>query len=198
MSVPVSAPRGRPQDPRRRQAILEAAAYLLAEVGYDRMTVDALAARAGVSKPTIYRRWPGGKLEIVAEALRCKRAEFGGLPDTGTLRGDLLAMLGNVVKSLDVRLAGGLLSHLSSSDELTELIRGEVVADERRRYAVLLGRAQARGEIRPDVTPLFADIAGSVIFTRTLIAGEPLDREFLVELVDHVLLPLCMKDLPNG
>jgi AcrR family transcriptional regulator len=199
MSVPVGNPaRGRPRDPRRREAILEAAAMLLVEVGYDRMTVDALAARAGVSKPTIYRRWPAGKVEIVAEAIRCKRAEFGELPDTGTLRGDLMAMLGGVVDTIDAKLAGGLLSQLGSSNELTDLIRNEVVADERNRYEVLLTRARARGELRPDVTPLFADIAGSIIFTRTLIAGEPLDHEFLVELVDHVLLPLCMKDLPNG
>ena len=68
-----------------------AAIALVAEVGYDRMTVDALAARAGVSKPTIYRRWPGGKSEIVVEAIRAKRAEAGALPDTGTLRGDLIA-----------------------------------------------------------------------------------------------------------
>ena len=47
----------------------------MAEVGYDRMTVDALAARAGVSKPTIYRRWPGGKAEIVVDAIRAKRAD---------------------------------------------------------------------------------------------------------------------------
>src|SRR4051795_1529832 len=141
MSVPVTTPaRGRPQDPRRRQAILEAATYLLAEVGYDRMTVDALATRAGVSKPTIYRRWPGGKLEIVAEAIRCKRAEFGELPDTGTLRGDLMAMLGGVLDSIDAQLAGGLLSHLRSSPELSDLIRNEVVNDERQRYALLLGR----------------------------------------------------------
>ena len=55
------------------------------------MTVDALAARAGVSKPTIYRRWPGGKPEIVVEAIRTKRAASAALPDTGSLRGDLLA-----------------------------------------------------------------------------------------------------------
>jgi AcrR family transcriptional regulator len=191
MSVQATAPRGRPQDPRRRQAILEAAVWLLAEVGYDRMTVDALAARAGVSKPTIYRRWPGGKPAIVAEAIRCKRAEAGELLDTGTLRGDLMAMLGAVIASLDAQLAGGLLSHLRSSDELTDLFRNEVVADERGRYSVLLERARDRGEIGSHVTPLFADIAGSVIFTRSLLAGEPLDEEFLAELVDNVLLPLC-------
>src|SRR3954470_4023103 len=104
MSVPVIAPvRGRPRDPRRRQAILDAATHLLTEVGYDRMTVDALAARAGVSKPTIYRRWPGGKPEIVADAIRSKRAEAGELPDTGSLRGDLMALLGGVVGSLDAQ-----------------------------------------------------------------------------------------------
>jgi AcrR family transcriptional regulator len=192
MRVPVSAPaRGRPRDPRRRQAILEATTTLLAEVGYDRMTVDAIAARAGVSKPTIYRRWPGGKAEIVAEAIRCKRAEAGELSDTGSLRGDLLAMLGGVISSLDAQLAGGLLSHLRCSDELTDLFREEVVADERRRYALLLERARDRGEVGPCVTFLFADIAGSIIFTRSLLAGEPLDDAFLRELVDNVLLPLC-------
>ena len=66
---------------------------LIGEVGYDRATVEAIAHRAGVSKPTIYRRWPGGKEEIVVEALRAKRAAGAVLPDTGSLRGDLLAML---------------------------------------------------------------------------------------------------------
>src|SRR3954447_17717740 len=132
MDVSITVPgRGRPRDPRRRQAILDAAVSLVAEIGYERMTVDALAARAGVSKPTIYRRWPGGKPEIIAEAIRAKRAEAGELPDTRTLRGDLMAMLGAVIGSLDARLAGGLLSHLRSSDELTALFHDEVVADER-------------------------------------------------------------------
>src|SRR4051794_6579127 len=192
MSVAIDTPtRGRPRDPRRREAILGAAIALVAEVGYDRMTVDALAARAGVSKPTIYRRWPGGKAEIVVEAIRAKRAVSGELPDTGTLRGDLLALLSAVVATLDdAHLAAGLMSQLRSSAELTALFRDEVVVDERRRYAVLLERAVARGEIAGPVTPLFADIAGSVIFTRSLVAGEPLDQPFLEELVDHVLLPL--------
>jgi len=196
VALPTSS-RGRPRDPRRREAILSAAIALVAEVGYDRVTVDALAARAGVSKPTIYRRWPGGKAEIVVEAIRAKRAEAGELPDTGTLRGDLLALLGGVIDSLDANVAGGLLSQLGSSAELSALFRDEVVVDERARYQTLLDRARARDEIGA-VTPLFADIPGSVIFTRSLIAGEPLDHEFLVELVDHVLLPLCMKDLSNG
>ncbi|HET6550623.1 MAG TPA: TetR/AcrR family transcriptional regulator [Solirubrobacter sp.] len=196
MSVPADSPsRGRPRDPRRREAVLAAAVALIAEVGYDRMTVDALATRAGVSKPTIYRRWPRGKEDIVAEAIRAKRAAAGELPDTGSVRGDLLAMLEKIASSVEPQLAGGVLSHLRESDELTRLFRDEVVADERRRYQVLLDRAAARGEVAGPVTPLFTDIAGSVIFTRSLILGEPLDRAFLEELVDRVLLPIITKEL---
>jgi hypothetical protein len=92
----------------------------------------------------------------------------------------------------DVRVEG-----VDDAAELSALFRDEVVVDERARYQTLLDRARARGEIGA-VTPLFADIPGSVIFTRSLIAGEPLDHEFLIELVDNVLLPLAKKDLPNG
>src|SRR4051794_7072262 len=153
MSVAIDTPgRGRPRDPRRRQAILAAAIALVGDVGYDRMTVEAIAARAGVSKPTIYRRWPGGKPAIVVEALRALRAEAGALPDPGSLRGDLLALLERVVASLDTRVAGGLLSQLQCSEELTALFREGIVADERHRYQVLLERARARGEIRADIT----------------------------------------------
>ena len=193
MGVPVTQTvRGRPRDPRRREAILHAAMALIAEVGYDRATVEAVAARAGVSKPTIYRRWPGGKAEIVADAIRAKRADGASLPDTGSLRGDLLAMLSAIRGTVDedTHVAGGLISQLRASPELAQLFRDEVIADERRRYDVLLERAAARGEIVLPVTPLFADIAGSVIFTRCLIADEPLDEPFLLELVDHVLLPI--------
>jgi AcrR family transcriptional regulator len=199
MNVATETPtRGRPRDPRRDEAILMAAMSLIGELGFDRATVEAIAHRAGVSKPTIYRRWPGGKEDIVVSALRAKRAASSVLPDTGSLRGDLLAMLDAVMLSIDPHLAGGLISHLRASDELAKLFREEVVADERRRYDVLLTRALARGEISSKPTALFADIAGSVIFSRALIAGEPLDREFLEELVDRVLLPIVnLKRTPN-
>src|SRR3954469_17088186 len=89
----IDAPtRGRPRDPQRRQAILDAALTLVAEVGYDRTTVDAIATKAGVSKPTLYRRWPHGKPELVADAIRKRNAEASRTPDTGSLRGDLLAL----------------------------------------------------------------------------------------------------------
>lgn len=192
MAVTVEAAphRGRPRDPRRREAILGAAIALVAEVGYDRMTVDALAARAGVSKPTIYRRWPGGKAEIIVDAIRAKRAEGGVLPDTGSLRGDLIAYIGGVSESFDPHVAAGLIMQLQSSPELEALFRDEVICDEQERFESLLERGRARGELKGEVTPLFADIPGSIIFTRSLIRGEPIDDAFVTELVDRVLLPI--------
>jgi len=201
MSVPVETPgRGRPRDPRRREAILRASIELVAEVGYDRMTVEALATRAGVSKPTIYRRWPGGKKEIILDAIRSRHADADTLEDTGSLRGDLLALLGLMVTRLDedAHLAGGLISQLRTSQELCTLMRDEVVEHERCRLDGLLARAIARGEIEAGarITPLFHDIAGALIFTRAVITCEPVDRPFLEELVDHVLLPV-VKPLPK-
>jgi AcrR family transcriptional regulator len=191
MSVADEAPhRGRPRDPRRRQAILAAAVALVAEVGYDRMTVDALAARAGVSKPTIYRRWPGGKSEIIVDAIRSKREDGSTLPDTGTLRGDLIAYIRGATQGFDPHVAAGLIMQLQASPELEALFRDEVICDEQERFESLLKRAAARGEVTGEVTPLFADIPGSIIFTRSLIRGLPIDDAFVEELVDRVLLPI--------
>jgi AcrR family transcriptional regulator len=188
------AHRGRPRDPARDARIIDAAVRLIGEVGYDRMTVDAIAERAAVSKPTIYRRW-AGKHEIVAEAIRCRK-DPSTPADTGSLRGDLLAVVGGLLESLsgeNAQLAAGLTSLLRSSDEFATLFREHVIAVERARYSVLLERAAARGEIADAaaVTPLFADVAGAIVFSRVMIGREPVDSAFAEQLVDTVLLPVA-------
>ena len=71
------------------------------------------------------------------------------------------------------------------------VMQEHVIAEERGRWRTVLERARARGELTPEpVTPLFADVAGSLIFSRVSISGEPVDRAFAAELVDHVLLPI--------
>jgi AcrR family transcriptional regulator len=193
MSSTLAPTRGRPRDPQRRRAILDAAMALIAEVGYDRMTVDAIAARSGVSKPTLYRRWPHGKPELVADAIRERHAERVPMPDTGSLRGDLLALIeAQTGKLLDeVHLTCGLVTQLRASEELAGVMRDHVIAAERARYETLLERARERGELPAGhVSPLFADVAGSIVFGRVTITGEPVDRAFVEELVDHVLLPI--------
>jgi AcrR family transcriptional regulator len=185
--------RGRPRDPRRRRAILDAAMALIAEVGYDRMTIDAIATRSGVSKPTLYRRWPHGKPELVADAVRERHADKGPVRNTGSLRGDLLAHVAAQTGQLldDVHLACGLVTQLRTSPQLAAVVREHVIAAERACYATILERARARCELPAGrVSPLFADIAGSIVFGRVTITGEPVDRAFVEELVDHVLLPI--------
>src|SRR3954471_23364505 len=110
VSAPPPLKRGRPRDPRRNEAILEAVLELVAEVGYDRVTVDALASRAGVSKPTIYLRFPGGKAAVVAAAITARKAAESGYPDTGGLRGDLVAYVEHLIAQVErnVHLAAGL------------------------------------------------------------------------------------------
>jgi len=188
MSTITTPQRGRPRDPQRRQAILDAGLKLVAELGYDRTTVDAIATRAGVSKPTLYRRWPHGKPELIADAIRERREETAGTtPDTGSLRGDLLALVAIQTGQLldDIHLACGLLTALRTSPELAALMQDHVIAEERARFAAVLRRA---GIDTP--SPLFADVAGAIVFTRVTITGEPVDHAFAEELVDHVLLPI--------
>jgi AcrR family transcriptional regulator len=186
-----SPTRGRPRDPQTRQAILDAALVLVADVGYDRTTVDAIATKAGVSKPTLYRRWPHGKPELVADAIRERHAETSRIPDTGTLRGDLLALVAIQTGQLleDVHLACGLLSAMRSSPELAHAMQEHVIAEERARFGEVLARARVE-----QVSPLIADVAGALIFTRVTITGEPVDRAFAEELVDNVLLPIANPD----
>jgi AcrR family transcriptional regulator len=166
---------------------------LIAEVGYDRMTVDAIAARSGVSKPTLYRRWPHGKADLVADAIRERQAEAGPVPDTGSLRGDLLALVALQRGRLrdDAHLACGLAAQMRTSRELAAVMREHVIAEEHARVETILERARARGELEPGpVSPLFADVAGALVYTRLTITGDPVDQAFADELVDHVLLPI--------
>ena len=187
MTAITTPTRGRPRDPQTRQAILDAALALVAEVGYDRTTVDAIATKAGVSKPTLYRRWPHGKPELVADAIRERHAETSQIPDTGTLRGDLLALVAIQTGQLldDIHLACGLLTAMRTSPELAHVMQDHVIAEERARFGEVLARARVE-----QASPLIADVAGALIFTRVTITGEPVDRAFAEELVDNVLLPI--------
>jgi AcrR family transcriptional regulator len=188
------APRGRPRDPRRDEAIFDAAIALCAEAGFDGMTLEAVAARAGVSKPTIYRRCPEGKGQLIAAAIAFHREAKPPEPDTGTLRGDLLATVADMVVHMreNAQLAAGLSRQLRKSAELAEIFREHVIAPQRARWLAILERAEARGELAPGSAPsLFPDIAPSLVHGRvTFPSGDPLDDAFVTELVDRVLLPI--------
>lgn len=141
---------GRPRDAETEQRILEAALRLLAGDGYSRMSLDAVAAEAGVSKPTIYRRW-SSKADLATAALRTiQLAE--PRPDTGSTVGDLIATLENFSRSLlrpnGMSLIGTVLAEEAHTPDLLRLFRERIVAPRRAMLRAILERGVQRGEIR--------------------------------------------------
>ena len=186
---------GRKRDHSRDPEILDAALEVLAEEGYDGMTIDMVAARARAGKATLYRRWPS-KAELVLDAVACmKKAdlELEALPDTGTLRGDLIAMikapsLRDAAKKLQIM--AGVVSMLSRAPELAEAAREAIVEPRVAANRFLMNRAVERGEIsREHDIDTVALVSPSMVAYRVLMTGEPVTREFLISLIDGVVLP---------
>lgn len=183
----------------REEAILLAAMSLLGEVGYDQLTIEAIAERAHASKATIYRRWPG-KADLVATAIR----RYAGTPvaapsGTTNLRDDLVAVLLELRAGLtgqDSALILGLLVAMRRDPELADTVRRHVLDHKRDVFAAVMARAAARGEI-PATTDhtLLAEISSAALLSRLLVTGEPLDDPFLHTLVDAVLLPMLSHQL---
>ncbi|MEN3361749.1 MAG: hypothetical protein V7637_5731 [Mycobacteriales bacterium] len=180
----------------RESAIREAALELLAEVGYDRMSMDAVAARAHASKATIYRRWPG-KGDLVIDAVRCRAAETLDPPDTGSLRGDIIATLGVMAESIgsaDIDLMAGVLQAMRSAPDLANCVRAQLIEHKRYVGRTLVARAAARGEIPADAdAEAFHETAPALMFFRLLVNGEPIDDAFLAHIADDVLIPLLAR-----
>jgi AcrR family transcriptional regulator len=180
----------------RETAILRATLELLAESGYDQLTIDAVAERARCSKATIYRRWPG-KAALVITAVRRHAgqpaAAASAASDTGSLRSDLLAALQAMRSSLsgqDAALILGLLTAMHRDPELAGTVREQVLQAKREVFGAVIARAAARGDV-PVTTDaaLLAEIGSAVLFSRLLVTGEPLDDGFIEHLIDAVLLP---------
>ncbi|MBM6403535.1 TetR/AcrR family transcriptional regulator [Phycicoccus sp. CSK15P-2] len=185
---------GRKRDHSRDPEILEAALDILAECGYDGMTVDMVAARAKAGKATLYRRWPS-KAHLVIDAVACmKRAQHQAPPpDTGTLRGDLVAMIrppGIADGQRKMQVMGGLVSLLAREPELVEAVDEAITEPRVRQNRIVLERARDRGEIRADADlELVAHIGPAMASYRTLVQRRQVDREFLVRIIDEVVLP---------
>jgi AcrR family transcriptional regulator len=130
--------------------ILDVTLALLADQGYSRMSLDEVAARSGVSKPTLYRRWPN-KADLATAALRTLQLREPAV-DTGSTVGDLTRILQNFRRSLlrpnGMALIGAILSEENHSPELLALFRQRIVAPRRRMLSAVLERARQRGELR--------------------------------------------------
>jgi len=186
-------PRGSRRGPERREAICDAVFELLGEVGYDRMTMDAVATRARASKATIYRTWPD-KPGLVAEALINRFGVTPQAPNTGSLRGDLMALMSiacEVTNSADGEVITGVMTAAARNPALARTLHECTYASKHELNETIIRQAAARGEVRPDTKPdVFHEVIYAMIMTRKMTGEQPLDDEFCRHVVDDILIPL--------
>ncbi len=179
----------------RELEILEAALEVLDEVGYDLLTMDAVAARAKASKATLYRRWKS-KPELVVAAIMAHKGE-SVVPDTGTLRGDLLAAYCGASGGLNDPLAQSVLSAVVTAmgrdPEFAEVYRRDFIAPKIAVSRAIYERARTRGEVHPDVdlSVLAPSLAG-IVLHRAFLLGDAVTPELVERVLDEVILPAAL------
>jgi AcrR family transcriptional regulator len=177
----------------RRTAICQAVFELLGKVGYDRMTMDAIATQAKASKATIYRMWQD-KPELVADALLEQFGENTPAPDTGSLRGDLIALMTTACETTDSvvgEVVAGVMTAAAHDRRLAEVINETMFEAKHEMHAQIVRRAVARGEVHQDTDPgLLHEVMHSMLTGRKLWNLGPLDGEFAEHVVEDVLIPV--------
>lgn len=187
---------GRPRSAAADRAILQATLDLLAEVGYQAMSIEAIAARAGVGKTTIYRRYSSAnasiKEELVADAIESRFGEDEEpIPDTGSLWEDLEFVINDILQTmlsdLGRQTIALIVSTASSSPQFAQIYYAKYIAPHRDEFATLFDRAKARGEIVQDVdAEFFLDLVGSSIFYALTFKTEPASIEAHIRRVMHL------------
>jgi AcrR family transcriptional regulator len=188
---------GRPRSAAADTAILDAALSVFADAGLDGMTMEGVAARAGVGKATIYRRYPS-KVQLVLAAARSLSTAEAPQPDTGSFREDLRLTARGLVHLLRDTVAGfavrQLVAELDRNAELRDA-HAEFLAGRRANMATAVQRGVERGELSPDTdAEMVADLIAGPIFYRHLVLCARLDGAYAEELVEGVLSGL----MPGG
>ena len=195
--VPVNRPR---VEGEREDEILDATLALLIEVGYDRLTMDAVAKRSRASKATLYRRWETKASLAIDALMRAKGAPQVELPDTGSLRGDLIAVFcgpTGPAGHAGTRALGAVVTALSSDPEFAAEFRQRFIAPKVAVSTEIYQRAQARGEIRDDVDlEVIAPAMAGILLHRAFVMGLPTDDSVVERVVDHVVLPAVLHPEP--
>ncbi|MFI5897715.1 TetR/AcrR family transcriptional regulator [Actinoplanes sp. NPDC051513] len=179
------------------EALLEAAWQELIAVGYARFTIEGVAARAGTSRPVIYRRWPQ-RAELALAALRHygRNDPVPEVPDTGSFREDLILMLRDMSErrsALVALLSVQMAEYFAETGTTPAELREQFLAVRRRPFGFdrLLERAVARGEVDPHrLTPRIAALPGDLLRHELLMTLRPASDEAIAEIVDDIFLPL--------
>lgn len=176
----------------REHELFEAVLDLLRDVGYEALTMDAVASRTRASKATLYRQWQS-KPHLVATALRHGKPVKAGRIDTGSLRGDLVQLADDVCRDAeqDTALLRAVAHAMHSNEELQQAMRQAMVEPELAAFHDLLVRARARGELAEGVpgAEFVPHMMLGAVLSRPLVEDAPVSREYLVRYVDSVILP---------
>jgi AcrR family transcriptional regulator len=197
-----AARRGRPRSQEADRAILAAAAALLAEGGFAALSIEEVAARAGVAKTTIYRRW-NSRGVLALDAFLADFQSQQPPPDTGTLRGDLLAALRAWIRAVTRTSAGpilaGLIAESQRDPEFGVAWRERVVERLRAQHKLLLNRAIDRGEIPPDTDQeVVLDLLFGAAYHRLLQGHRPLTDVFARRVVDVIVAGVQQSGRPGA
>jgi AcrR family transcriptional regulator len=177
--------RGRPRDAQAEQAILQATVELLSEVGFNQLSIEAVAARAGVGKPTIYRRWPS-KPELVLDAVERLAPPFP-TADTGDPLTDLRQIVPELIVSLTSSPVARATIALAGDAEMTRRLGEQYLWPRRAGIAAILHRAIAAGELRADIDVEMAiDLMLGASVYRWLVTAQPVDADTARRVVDTV------------
>ena len=175
----------------REQEILDAALEVLGEVGYDRLTMDAVAQRAKASKATLYRRWTS-KATLVVDALASQKTT-PPIPDTGDLRSDLLTAfcgMGGLTDHDTTSTFGAVMTALSTDPEFAREFRTRVLLPKSQLSRTVFQRARERGEVRDDIDlDLVAPALAGIVLHRIFVMGEKPVPTLIEHVVDQIILP---------
>jgi AcrR family transcriptional regulator len=182
--------KGRPRSAAAQARILDAALALVREIGYDALTMEGIAARAGVGKATIYRRWSTKELVLAAAVERIVGSMT--FPDTGSTRKDLLAVLRSERSLyLDPATPGylsGLVAAMARSPLIARKVRIGFVSAHRQSIREVLARGVKRGDLGRGLDmELALDLLAGPLFLRQLFTGAPLDDKLLDGIADSIL-----------
>ena len=175
----------------REQQILDATLDVLADVGYDRLTMDAVAAAARASKATLYRRW-STKPALVIDSV-CSMKEPKALPDTGTLRGDLVSMfcgMGGLTDERQMAVLGSVITAVGRDQDFARAFREQFIGPKAAMSSTVWDRARERGEVddEVDLELVVSALPGIVLFNALMLGLEP-TPEYIERVIDHIILP---------
>lgn len=184
----------------REDQILEATLQLLVEVGYHRLTLDAVARQARASKATLYRRWESKPALVIDALIKAKDMPDPELPNTGSLRGDLIATFcgaKGMANSRATEVLGSVITAVSTDEEFARLFRERFIAPKLAVTEAIYAHAIERGEISPDIDlEIIGPALAGVCLHRAYLMGQAPDEALITRVIDHLIIPAATHGAP--